>query len=221
MKKRTWSRPLSRCLRAPWRASTRRLPSTTRLLIPQEFTKRLWDTLLILTQRIHLTITSFLSAVLQWSRPAGSVPTALKDLSCAGSLFLDDNWTVPNEDYGAYLKQLTKDERAANGNYEGTWTKMDYSDDYENIACSALIVHGLNDFNVLTKQSDLMYKAFKKAGQNVKIIWHQDGHLLRLHAVSDAHRLHGRGRPHFEAHDLCAGSRMDQRGQCPGRYSVL
>ena len=100
----------------------------------------------------------------------------------AGSLFLDDNWTVPNEEYGAYLKQLTKDERAANGNYEGTWTKMDYSDDYENIACSALIVHGLNDFNVLTKQSDLMYKAFKKAGQNVKIIWHQDGHNI----------LHGR-----------------------------
>ena len=100
----------------------------------------------------------------------------------AGSLFLDDNWTVPNEEYGAYLKQLTKDERAANGNYEGTWTKMDYSDDYENIACSALIVHGLNDFNVLTKQSDLMYKAFKKAGQNVKVIWHQDGHNI----------LHGR-----------------------------
>ena len=132
--KRTWSRLLSRCLRAPWRASTRRLPSTTRLLIPQEFTKRLWDTLLILTQKIHLTITSFirkapkerrprgsrrwmplqkqiprigsitspeqntgattsrecttifLSAVLQWSRPAGSVPTALKDLSCAGPI---------------------------------------------------------------------------------------------------------------------------------------
>lgn len=40
----------------------------------------------------------------------------------AGSLFLDDNWTVPNEEYGAYLKQLTKDERAANGNYEGMWT---------------------------------------------------------------------------------------------------
>ena len=94
----------------------------------------------------------------------------------AGSQFEDDYWVIPNDEYGAYVRQIAKDEMAANGNFEGIWPGMDYSDDYEKISCSALIVHGLNDFNVLTKQSDLMYKAFKKANQNVKIIWHQDGH---------------------------------------------
>ena len=94
----------------------------------------------------------------------------------AGSQFEDDFWVIPNDEYGAYVRQIAKDEMAANGNFEGPWPGMDYSDDYEKIACSALIVHGLNDFNVLTKQSDLMYKAFKKANQDVKIIWHQDGH---------------------------------------------
>ena len=34
----------------------------------------------------------------------------------------------------------------------------------------------MNDFNVTTKQSDLMARAFKKAGQNFKLVLHQDGH---------------------------------------------
>ena len=110
------------------------------------------------------------------SRTAESCYTDHLSSLNAGSQFEDDYWVIPNDEYGAYIRQLAKDEKAANGNFEGTWTKMDYSDDYDKISCSALIVHGLNDFNVLTKQSDLMYKAFKKANQDVKIIWHQDGH---------------------------------------------
>ena len=94
----------------------------------------------------------------------------------AGALFEDDDWLVMEDDYAAWLHQTAADQTAANGNYTKAYAGMDYSNDYQNIDCSALIVHGLNDFNVLTKQSDLMYKAFQKAGKNVKILWHQDGH---------------------------------------------
>ena len=94
----------------------------------------------------------------------------------SGAEYLDDDWTVTNDDYGAWLKQIAADETKANGNYTGIWKKMDYTLDTDKIKCSALIVHGLNDFNVLTKQSDFMYRSFKKAGQNVKILLHQDGH---------------------------------------------
>jgi len=45
------------------------------------------------------------------------------------------------------------------------------------INCSALIVHGLNDYNVRTKEFELMYNAFEKARQTAKILLHQDGHL--------------------------------------------
>ena len=45
------------------------------------------------------------------------------------------------------------------------------------INCSALIVHGLNDYNVRTKEFQLMYNAFTKAGENVKLLLHQDAHL--------------------------------------------
>ena len=47
----------------------------------------------------------------------------------------------------------------------------------ENIQCPALIVHGLNDYNVRTKEFDLMYQAYEQAGIPAKILLHQDGHL--------------------------------------------
>ena len=47
----------------------------------------------------------------------------------------------------------------------------------EKIKTSALLVHGLNDDNVKTKQFELMYDALKKAGQNVKLYLHQGDHV--------------------------------------------
>ncbi len=94
----------------------------------------------------------------------------------AGNLFLDDEWLVPNIDYIAWLNQQQADEEKANGNYDETWAALDYSDDYETIKCSALIISGLNDFNVMTTHPLQMYESFKKAGQNVKLVFHQDGH---------------------------------------------
>ena len=43
---------------------------------------------------------------------------------------------------------------------------------------SALIVHGLNDRNVKTKQFDLMRTAFLRSGCEVKTILHQNSHQL-------------------------------------------
>jgi len=93
-----------------------------------------------------------------------------------GGLFLDDSWTVLNREYASWLWQMTKDQNDANGNYTDIWEISNYADDYEKIKCPALIVHGLNDFNVTSIQADYMYKAFKKAGQPVKLVLHQDGH---------------------------------------------
>lgn len=39
------------------------------------------------------------------------------------------------------------------------------------------VVHGLNDYNVRTKEFDLMYQAYEKAGVPAKLLLHQDGHL--------------------------------------------
>ena len=93
-----------------------------------------------------------------------------------GAAYLDDDWTVIDDDYASYLWQITQDEDATNGDYADVWAERDYSLDSSKIRCSALIVHGLNDFNVTTKQSDLMARAFDEAGQTYKLVLHQDGH---------------------------------------------
>ncbi len=93
-----------------------------------------------------------------------------------GGCFLDRDWLVLNKEYASWLWQISQDQEATNGNYAPVWEESDYSRDWEKISCSALIEHGLNDFNVLSKQADLMFRAFEKAGQNVKLVLHQDGH---------------------------------------------
>ena len=99
----------------------------------------------------------------------------LAGFNAGGQLIGQDELVAP-EDYGAWLYTVSQDEEASNGNYTDIWAQTDYSDDFENIRCSALVVHGLNDFNVTTRQADLMAQAFQRAGQKCTLVFHQDGH---------------------------------------------
>ena len=110
---------------------------------------------------------------------------------CAGRKLDADDWNKIKADYGNYLQTIYNIQRDLNGNYGetgGHWNIRDYTVDTtqtgpigttgpSQINCSALIVHGLNDYNVRTKEFQLMYNAFTKAGENVKLLLHQDGHL--------------------------------------------
>lgn len=96
----------------------------------------------------------------------------------AGAAFIDDDWTVLNDDYGSFLWQLNEDQVASNGDYTDLWERMDYTLDPSKINCTALIVHGMNDFNVSPKHSDLMVRAFTKAGKDYRLVLHQDGHNI-------------------------------------------
>ena len=90
-----------------------------------------------------------------------------------------------SERYSDYLGALANQQTVLNGDYASqdvavnndTWSIRDYTLNADNIKCSALIVHGLNDYNVRTKEFELMYNAFEKAGKTAKILLHQDGHL--------------------------------------------
>lgn len=101
---------------------------------------------------------------------------------CAGRLLdLENACSKLDDQYESYLYTLNQIQKELNGDYDGTgydhWTIRDYTLNAKNIKCPALIVHGLNDENVRTKQFDLMYKAYKKAGAPVKLLLHQNGHL--------------------------------------------
>lgn len=101
---------------------------------------------------------------------------------CAGRyLNLESANSIMDDSYEAYLNTLYQLQAELNGDYDATgythWTSRDYTLNASNIKCPALIVHGLNDENVRTKQFDLMYKAYKEAGATVKLLLHQNGHL--------------------------------------------
>ena len=107
---------------------------------------------------------------------------------CAGRYIDEDDWNSMKDVYQKYLNRIYNDQKDLNGDYGEHWATRDYTAGnngkktdngltYDNFKCPALIVHGLNDDNVRTKQFQLMYDAFKNAGQNVKLLLHQGAHI--------------------------------------------
>ncbi len=70
---------------------------------------------------------------------------------CSGRYLDEEDWATIEEKYGNYLNQIRNDQWESNGDYSDHWVSRDYTLNAENIQCPALIVHGLNDYNVRTK----------------------------------------------------------------------
>lgn len=100
----------------------------------------------------------------------------LAAFNCGGT-YLDNDWTVPNDDYCSWLWQISRDQNKTNGDYAPIWESMDYSRDYQDIHCSALIVQGLNDFNVSTRQCKYYDYTFYMQPTVYTV---QKGHRLKL-----------------------------------------
>ena len=122
----------------------------------------------------------------------GSNPAYSDNLGfyCAGRYIDEDDWNSMKDVYQKYLNRIYNDQMTLNGDYGTHWATRDYTAgndgkqidvakhiQYSKFSCPALIVHGLNDTNVRTKQFQLMYDAFKNANQNVKLLLHQGAHI--------------------------------------------
>lgn len=91
--------------------------------------------------------------------------------------YTDETLTEHKQGYKDYLGKISELESEAAGNYTDIWKSMDYTRDVSKVNCSALIVQGLNDFNVTTVHADKMQQAFTEAGKTAKLVLHQGGHL--------------------------------------------
>lgn len=79
--------------------------------------------------------------------------------------------------YMTWTGSLDMNQTIANGDFTDAWSDKDYSlKDMTGNDISALIVSGLNDYNVATKQADLMFRSFENSNLDVHMILHQDGH---------------------------------------------
>lgn len=86
---------------------------------------------------------------------------------CNGRYLDPDDYATIAEKYGNYMYQIQQDQLKSNGDYSEHWATRDYTLDAENIKCPALIVHGLNDDNVRTKEFDLMWVFIERDGDSV------------------------------------------------------
>ena len=82
------------------------------------------------------------------------------------------------DDMGAFHHEMSLQQIKGGFDYNPEfWGMGNYRLNADKIKCTALIVQGLNAENVSTKQYEMMYKSFQKAGKNVKAILHQGAHI--------------------------------------------
>ena len=66
--------------------------------------------------------------------------------------------------------------RPKTGNYNDFWDKRNYVKDAKNVKASVFVVHGLNDWNVKTKQFAQWWEALAENNVPRKMWLHQGGH---------------------------------------------
>ena len=97
------------------------------------------------------------------------------------------------ETYEVHMRNMYDEQYALNGDYGDHTYIRDYTAkadhkaaSFGNFKCSALIVHGLNDYNVRPKHFDMMWREFSESGCNVKLLLHQDGHVTPTQPAKNA-----------------------------------
>ena len=115
---------------------------------------------------------------------ANSIPYTTGLAWHCNSRLASATWNSVYNRYAGYSQLMRNEENALNGDYGPHWARRDYTVDNwfkdwgpSKIQIPILLVHGANDDNVRAKQSVLMYEAAKKAGVDVRWIWHQGHHM--------------------------------------------
>lgn len=74
------------------------------------------------------------------------------------------------------IDQMIEDEDRITGDYNDFWDARNYLNDVDNIEASVLVAHGLNDWNVKTKQFAQWWEALGENDVDRKLWLHQGGH---------------------------------------------
>ncbi|PFM63454.1 Xaa-Pro dipeptidyl-peptidase [Bacillus cereus] len=77
---------------------------------------------------------------------------------------------------GQIINELTAGQDRKTGDYNDFWDKRNYVKDAKNVKASVFVVHGLNDWNVKTKQFAQWWEALGENNVPRKIWLHQGGH---------------------------------------------
>ncbi|MGV9777165.1 Xaa-Pro dipeptidyl-peptidase [Streptosporangium sp. NPDC003464] len=78
---------------------------------------------------------------------------------------------------GALVNQIERDQDRVTGDYSAFWDGRNYLNDVNKVRASVFLVHGLNDWNVKTKQAVQWWDALAERGVPRKIWLHQGAHF--------------------------------------------
>ncbi|NRQ32269.1 Xaa-Pro dipeptidyl-peptidase [Nonomuraea sp. NN258] len=94
---------------------------------------------------------------------------------------------------GSVMDGLTRDQDRISGDYSPFWDARNYLNDVGKVKASVFLVHGLNDWNVKTKQAAQWWYALSKRHVPRKIWLHQGSHMnpFSLRTVEWLRQLHG------------------------------
>lgn len=79
--------------------------------------------------------------------------------------------------FGEKLSQLLAGEDRESGNYNRFWDERNYLNQIDCMKASALIIHGINDWNVKMNQCIPLWEAMRHRGLPVKMLLHQGDHI--------------------------------------------
>jgi X-Pro dipeptidyl-peptidase len=74
------------------------------------------------------------------------------------------------------IAEIARAQDRITGDYSAFWDERNYVKDARNVKAAVLAVHGLNDWNVKTKNVAQWYEALRRNGVDHKIWLHQSGH---------------------------------------------
>ncbi|MGN9836686.1 Xaa-Pro dipeptidyl-peptidase [Nonomuraea sp. H19] len=94
---------------------------------------------------------------------------------------------------GALIDEITAEQDRITGDYSPAWDARNYLNDVGKVKASVFLVHGLNDWNVKTKQFAQWWYALAKRDVPRKIWLHQGTHMnpFSLRTVEWLRQLHG------------------------------
>ncbi|MEU7988825.1 Xaa-Pro dipeptidyl-peptidase [Streptosporangium canum] len=78
---------------------------------------------------------------------------------------------------GALMDEIERDQDRVTGDYSAFWDGRNYLNDVGKVRASVFVVHGLNDWNVKTKQAVQWWDALERRGVPRKIWLHQGAHF--------------------------------------------
>ncbi len=96
---------------------------------------------------------------------------------CASRAHDDEDWKGIESDYRQKLAEMHEAADRESGNYNRFWDERNYLRQIDNMRASALVISGLNDFNVKPTHAIKLFKELERVGAERKLLLHRGEHV--------------------------------------------